>query len=523
MPFARWIVRCALVAVTALVLTGCPSLGPRSELPPSVDRAQDLEHQGDIAGAARVYEQLAEQNSGADRTAFALRSAHAWIAARRPDEAARALAMAQPPLTPQQAFDRQMLDVEVLLGRGQGALAVQRLNSIPEPRTATEAARYQALKQQATLSASGRQPNGQLPPSPTASPHVALLLPITGRTAAAALSVREGFMTAFYQAPVAQRPQIRVYDTGETGIAETVTRATQEGAEFIVGPLTREEITAAAELAIRRPPILALNFLPPEKPAPAAFYQFALSPEDEARQAARRILADGHKVGIAFVPSGDWGARVLTAFSQELLAGGGTLLTNSAIDVALTDYADPITQSLRISDSETRHKRLESILGTKLQFEPRRRGDIEFIFAAGPANMERLLRPQLRFHFAGDIPTYATSDAFEPDPRSNQDLEALMFPDMPWMLGSDLSDAVREAARNAWPNGAARRGRLFAFGFDAYRLAMALRERPGTTAINLDGLTGHLSLDPDRHIRRELGWAQLKNGEVRLLPPAAAQ
>ncbi len=269
--------------------------------------------------------------------------------------------------------------------------------------------------------------------------------------------------------------------------------------------------------------MLALNFLPVEKPAPAAFYQFALSPEDEARQAARRIIADGHRVGIAFVPTGDWGTRVLTAFTQELQAGGGTLLTNAAIDSGLTDFAEPITQSLRISDSESRHKRLESVLGTKLQFEPRRRADIQFIFAPAPANMERLLRPQLRFHFAGDIPTYATSDAFEPDPRSNQDLEALMFPDMPWMLGGDLADAVREAARNAWPNGAARRGRLFAFGFDAYRLAMALREHPDATNVNLEGLTGRLSLDRDRHVRRELGWAQLKNGELRLLPPSATQ
>lgn len=523
MSCARWIIRCVLLAVTAAALSGCPSLGTRSELPPSVDRAQDLEHQGDLAGAAHVYEQLAEQNSGAERNAFALHAAHAWIAARRPDEAARALAMAQPPLTPQQNFDRQMLDVEVLLGRGQGALALQRLASIPEPRTAPEASRYQALKQQATLAASGRPPNGLQQPSPTASAHVALLLPITGRTAAAALSVRDGFMTAFYQSPVASRPQIRVYDTGETGIAEAVTRATQEGAEFIVGPLTREEITAAAELAIRRPPVLALNFLPPEKPAPADFYQFALSPEDEARQAARRVLADGHKIGIAFVPSGDWGTRVLAAFTQELVAGGGTLLTNAAIDSALTDYADPITTALRIADSQARHKRLESVLGTKLQFEPRRRGDIEFIFAPAPANMERLLRPQLRFHFAGDIPTYATSDAFEPDPRANQDLEALMFPDMPWMLGSELADAVRESARNAWPNGAARRGRLFAFGFDGYRLAMALRANPNTTNVNIDGLTGHLSLDRDRHVRRDLGWAQLKNGELHLLPPSATQ
>lgn len=501
-------------------LAGCPSLGPRSELPPSVDRAQDLQQHGDMAGAAHVYEELAQQNTGAERAAYALQAAQTWIAARRPDDAARALAMAQPPLTPEQTFDRQMLDVQILLGRGQGALAGQRLSSIPVPRNPADAARYQSLQAQAAAAAAGRPPNEIVqPPSTTAAAHVALLLPVTGRNGAAGIKVQEGFMTAFYLQPVSERPEIRVYDTGGTSVAEAVTHATQEGADFIVGPLTKEEITAAAELATRRPPVLALNFLPPEKPAPASFYQFALSPEDEARMVARRILADGHRAGIVFAQAGDWGTRVLTAFTQELQAGGGTLLGSALLDTALTDYADSITQVLRISDSDARRRRLESILGTKLQFQPRRRADIEFIFAAAPANMERLLRPQLRYHYASDIPTYATSDAFEPDPRANQDLEALMFPDMPWMLGGDLADAVREAARNAWPNGGARRDRLFAFGFDAYRLAIALREHPGVSTVSLDGLTGHLTLERDGHVRRELSWAQVKDGEVHLLPP----
>jgi outer membrane PBP1 activator LpoA protein len=187
----------------------------------------------------------------------------------------------------------------------------------------------------------------------------------------------------------------------------------------------------------------------------------------------------------------------------------------------LTDYSDSITTILRISDSSARHRRLESILGTKLQFEPRRRGDIEFIFSPAQANIERLLRPQLRFHFAGGVPTYATSDAFEPDPHNNQDLEGLMFPDMPWMLGSDLADAVRNALQAAYPNGGGpRRNRLFAFGFDAYRLATALHG--GTANIQVEGLTGRLTLDPDRRIHRELTWAQIHNGEIRMLPAAGA-
>ncbi len=301
------------------------------------------------------------------------------------------------------------------------------------------------------------------------------LLPISGRNGAIATTIRDGFMTAYYQTPEAQRTPINIYDTGETGIAENVARATQEGADIIVGPLTRDEVVAAAGIVTRRPPILALNFLPTGQPAPTGFFQYALSPEDEARLAAHRILADGHKNGLAIVPSGDWGTRVLAAFKQELEAGGGGLYATTALDTAMTDYSDSLTTVLRISDSSARHRRLESILGTKLQFEPRRRGDIEFIFAPAQANIERLLRPQLRFHFAGSIPTYATSDAFEPDPHNNQDLEGLMFPDMPWMLGSDLADAVRNALQTAYPNGGGpRRNRYFAFGFDAYRLATGL-------------------------------------------------
>ena len=80
MPLARWIARCAALSA-ALALSGCPSLtvGPT----PSIDRAANLEQSGDLAGAARVYEGLAAQNSGADRNGYLLRAAGAWLRARR--------------------------------------------------------------------------------------------------------------------------------------------------------------------------------------------------------------------------------------------------------------------------------------------------------------------------------------------------------------------------------------------------------------------------------------------------------
>ncbi|HYL00277.1 MAG TPA: penicillin-binding protein activator [Steroidobacteraceae bacterium] len=364
------------------------------------------------------------------------------------------------------------------------------------------------------------QPGGSeaLPAGTVVAPHIALLLPVTGRTASAAVNVRDGFLAAYYQAPAAGR-RVRIYDTGVLSVADALSRASRSGAELIVGPLTREEVIAAAQFAGTRPPLLALNFLPPETPAPPRFYQYALSPEDEARLVARRIVADHHRRGIALVPVGEWGARVLAAFRQELESDGGELIATATFDPGRTDFSEAVTQTLGISESQARYRRLEGVLGTKLQFEPRRRGDIGFIFSPAPANTERLLRPQLRFHFAGDIPTYATSSAFEPDVRANQDLDGLMFPDMPWMLGGDLAEAVRAATRDAWPNSGLQRSRLFAFGFDAYRLAVALRNRPGD--VNIEGLTGRLSFDSERRIRRELNWAQLHAGELRALPDAS--
>lgn len=356
-----------------------------------------------------------------------------------------------------------------------------------------------------------------------ASPHVALLLPLSGRNAAVGISVRDGFMTALYQLPVAQRPRVRLYDTAEVSAAEAIARARDEGADFIVGPLIREEVMAAADLGEARPPMLALNFLPPERPAPQGFYQYALSPEDEARQVARKILADGRFRGVAIVPERDWGNRVLTAFRQELEAGGGVLLDQVTLDSTRSDWAPEITQVLRLTDSNARHRRLESVLGTKLEFDPRRREDLDFIFAPTVSfNTARLLRPQLRFHFAGDVPTYATSDSFEPDPAANEDMEGLMFPDMPWMLGSELAESVRAAARDAWPTGGPRRNRFFAYGFDAFRLATAIRSGGTGGTVNVDGLTGRLTLDSERRVQRELAWAQIHNGTTRPVPVAAA-
>src|SRR5688572_14994007 len=91
----------AVVVTLSLLLAGCPST-PRRGGPPNVDRAEQLSRSGDQAGAAALYERLANE-APADAAEFRLRAARAWLAARRPADAERVLALVVPEgLTQQQ-------------------------------------------------------------------------------------------------------------------------------------------------------------------------------------------------------------------------------------------------------------------------------------------------------------------------------------------------------------------------------------------------------------------------------------
>jgi uncharacterized protein len=351
--------------------------------------------------------------------------------------------------------------------------------------------------------------------------NVALLLPLSGRQQAVGSVVRDGFLAAYYQHTTGLRPRVRVYDVTDRNPADVYVTASADGAQFIVGPLTKDEVAAVATVADGRMPVLALNFLPEGAHGPRGFFQFALTPEDEARLAARRAVADGHRRAVLLVPSGDWGNRVAAAFTDALEHAGGSVLARRAFDPQENDYSDDITRLLKLDESRGRHERLARMLGGRLEFEPRRRGDAEFIFVAGQPAQARLIRPQLRFHFAGDLPVYSTSDAFEPDAQANLELDGVMFPDMPWMISSDpVSSAMRDSVQSAWPARANRRGRLFAFGFDAYRL-IPLLKNPSNARLNaIAGMTGRLTLDNEGRVRRDLDWAEIRAGQPRFLGPA---
>jgi outer membrane PBP1 activator LpoA protein len=251
-------------------------------------------------------------------------------------------------------------------------------------------------------------------------------------------------------------------------------------------------------------------------------FQFALDPEDEARQIAQRVTADGRMRGLVLLPNNEWGQRVFRAFDTELRTLGGAIAGMRFYDPAARDYSQPITQLLLIDESRARANALNATLGTHLEFEPRARTDAQFVFVGAQPVQGRSLRPALRFHLTEDLPIYATSDIFEPDAQANNDLEGVIFPDMPWVISPDaVSTQLRTTLSKYWPVRARGRGRLYAFGFDAYRIVPLLRAGKFGSAHTVPGMTGLLSVDDKGRVRRELDWARVSDGKAMPLGAAA--
>ncbi len=359
----------------------------------------------------------------------------------------------------------------------------------------------------------------EMSPTTQLPSQIALLLPLSGRLSDAGEALRDGFMAAYYQQDAATRPRLRIYDASDDA-ALAYRRAVADGAGFVVGPLGKENVQAVTRAADGSVPTLALNVLPDGDPLPARFYQFALAPEDEARQVAERLLASGRRVGVALAPTGEWGARVLAAFQAALAAGGGTLVASRNFQAGTTDFSEPLVAILGFDESQKRFRALSTLLGP-MQFTPRRRDDLQFVFVAGQPVQGRLVRSQLKFHYAGDLPVFSISDIYDPNPIANQDLEGVSFTDMPWMIDEDPAiSELRTSVQQLWPANARRRGRLFAMGFDSWRLVGVLKDARLPVSEPLAGMTGRLTVDAGGRVRRGLDWAIVGgNGLARPLPP----
>ena len=361
------------------------------------------------------------------------------------------------------------------------------------------------------------------------STQVAVLLPLSGRLASAGREVRDGLIAARFADSV-DAPALRFYDTATATDAAAmqalIDRARSAGAQYLIGPLGRDEVALAAS----RPnslPQLWLNTLPASTQSAAErattnsplAWQYALAPEEEAQLVAERALAADQRRAIILLPTGDWATRVGAAFRSSFEAGGGRVLAQESL---ADDSAVAIEKALRLDQSRARHRRLQSILDETLVFQPRRRGDVDLLFTPGSAQQLRQLRPQLKFNGAADIPTYVTADAW--DGSKSTELDGLLFADMPWMISPPTGEALRLSTQlDSAGDPPRRHGRLFAMGYDAWRLQAAMRQRSSSgsadTPLRIDGVTGVLSIGADGVIRRELSLARIEDG---IATPATA-
>lgn len=351
--------------------------------------------------------------------------------------------------------------------------------------------------------------------------NIALLLPLSGRTAPAGLAIQNGFMGAYFStaAGLEEQQTVRVYDVNaEGGASAAYSAAVADGAEFVIGPLLRDSVIALANDILVPVPVLTLNYLPDDVLAPPGLYQFALAPEDEAASAADRAMADGHTRAVALVPNNEWGRRVLASFGNEFRALGGTLLDYRAYTPGLQDFSNTIEDLMGLTGSVNRYQRLRANIGGPLQYDPRRRQDSDLIFLAADAPAGRLLKSQLKFHYSGDLPAYSTSSIYAEDGRPNSDLNGVMFADIPWIIApQNWIQHMPELYGKYWPE-ERRLGRLHAMGYDAYHLIAALFEARTEAMPEIDGATGRLYLDQDGRVHRRLAWAQFQSGEPVALP-----
>lgn len=348
--------------------------------------------------------------------------------------------------------------------------------------------------------------------------NIAVLLPLSGPLEMAGKAIRTGILASWYEAqsqePNQEPPSLMFFDTAINQDAYNVYKqAVFEGADLIIGPLDKKRVQRLQSQEVLSVPVLALNYSDVGKGGPDNFYQFGLAPEDEAEQVADQAWQKGMRRAMVLAPNNDWGKRVSDAFIRKWeLQGGG--VTSKALYTEPAQYLDTVKQALNINDSEQRYRSLQQLLDRDLQFEPRRREDIDFVFMVALPSQARQLKPLLNYQYASDIPVLATSHLYagKLDRSRDQDLNGIGFVEMPWKLQqTPLENAIERAFGEQYSGF----DTLLALGVDAFRVYPRLPQLERFPDSRVYGVTGTLRLDSDQSIRRELTWAYFQDGQAK--------
>ncbi len=394
---------------------------------------------------------------------------------------------------------------------------------------------------------------------PPPARRVGLFIPLNGALAAAGKTVRDGFISAYLQDSATVKPEVHIYDTAAEPMAALLQASRSAGIEFIVGPLSKAALDSLIGLNPRIP-VLALNYprtpmdgypqapmhdypqapmrgypqapmrdypqAPmrdyPQAPmrgdscaggaearlkAGGGFAALGLAIEDEAALIAERLQADGRERVMVIRNDRSWAIR-----GTSRLASSWPHHLEQHTFGNIRTMTESVGEALQVAASQARHDQLAQALGTSLEFLPRARQDIDGIVAFVDHLQARALAPALKFHFAEELPVYASSQSVR-GARRLGDLEGFQVAELPFRLHpGPLHQAFSEVFDPQDANLTA----LFALGIDAYRLfdhwSLLSAGDP------LRGATGTLRLGDDGCIRRTLGWAVVQGGALSAVP-----
>lgn len=320
---------------------------------------------------------------------------------------------------------------------------------------------------------------------------IAILLPQDGAFGASGQTIREGFLNAYYNNTEKGKQRIKFYDTNSTrNLPALYTQALNEGADFVVGPLSKNNVQQLQNSNAIAVPTLALNYT--NGLSHSNFYEFGLLPEDEVTQIATQAHKAGQSHAIVIAPQNAWGHRLVASFSSRWQANGGNIQDVWYYSSAST-FNQELAQVLRVPPQDTKNKEVPA--------KPRRE-DFDVVFLFAQPQEARAIVPLLRYNYVTNIPIYATSSVYagRPSRTNDVDLNGVIVCDIPW--SSTVND------------GAASSDRLYAVGQDAYRLSQSLPRLTKLSNFPLYGSTGALTLSAAHQIHRRLPCTMVRNGSL---------
>lgn len=344
---------------------------------------------------------------------------------------------------------------------------------------------------------------------------IAVLLPLQGQFRQHAQAVQFGILAA----ATTNTATSIVFIDSQQPVDVIQQQVTQAQADFVIGPLLKDQVDNISLIENWRWPTLFLNSKDNNVAAKPEQFYFALSMEDEAAQMAQLFAQKNYKHP-AIISS----ANNISLRMQQSFAANWQSLGHSAPNLYQFNNKDELEQLinrlLETDRSKERIKQISNLIPQKLESDPHSRLDIDAIYLIADPVQTRLFKPFVDVSLsetAPKLPIFASSRSHSTslDSTDLRDLNGLTFTEIPWMLGEKSSAALRQQYQQLFAEQDEALQRLFAMGYDAYQLIGSLRQQQQLPSTVFSGLTGQLRLNNNGSIVRQLSWASYRNNRLR--------